>query len=226
MTETKERQQILAKKILTVCCDAKISKHISLMEYTLETIKYIKMNYDIEEKDLVIFKKLIEKSLSYGVEEKISMSNHYKKLYRLTKEVKYELKTIPVLTEKEPVADLNSWIKLLRIYKISDRYNDLEDEIYETSYELYQAMRKIILKKSSSKTKQNYVIMIVDKLEKESKKLPKNIKIHEYDYELSQLIKLVKNSEEYSRNGVSSHELQYSLERHSKIVDVKTLVKQ
>ena len=70
MTETKERQQILANKIIEVSCDARISKHISLMEYTLETIKYIKKDYDIDEKDLVIFRELINKSLSYGVEER------------------------------------------------------------------------------------------------------------------------------------------------------------
>lgn len=229
MTETKERQQILASKILEVCCNDKISRHISLMEYTLETINYIQ-NTQVQAQDLEIFRGLINESLQYGALERISMSNHYKKFYRLTNEIKNELKTIPVLTEEEPITELNSWIRSLKIFKISEMYNELEEKTYQTSYELYQAMRKIILKKGSTKCKKIYVGMIVEKLEKESTTLPKNIQIYEIDYELSQIIKLVKNSEEFGYNhksiSVLSDELRNRLDRHSRMLRVKMLVKE
>jgi len=144
MNNIKEMQQTLANKILEVCCEDKISKHIDLMEYTLETIKYLKNN-QVEEKNLVIFRGLINESLLYGAEERISMSNHYKKFYRLTREVKEELVNSNILVKEEPITDLNSWIKSLKIFKISDRHNELEEKTYQNSYELYQFMRKIIL---------------------------------------------------------------------------------
>lgn len=229
MNKIKEMQQTLANKILEVCCEDKISKHIGLMEYTLEITNYLKNN-QVEEKDLVIFRGLINESLLYGAEERISMSNHYKKLYRLTMEVKEELVNSNILVAEEPITDLNSWIKSLKIFKISDRYNELEEKTYQNSYELYQAMRKIILKRGSTKYKRIYVGMIVERLEEESKRIPQNIQIHESDYELSQIIKLVRNSKECGYNhgsiGILSDTLCHRLDRHSRILRVKTLVKE
>lgn len=179
------------------------NEYIDMMETTLSLIKDAKEN-KYTEKDMTILKGLIKEALNLGLSEKdMTIKSHkHAKLYELTIKVKEEIEKFPYLKyQEEEITDFNSWIRSLKIFKMGS--NGLEDKIYETSYELYEGMRKIILSKKSPSYKKIYMSMIVEKLEHQENKdkLPTNIKIEQEDYELYQIIKLVKQNNDLNYNG-------------------------
>lgn len=225
--EVRKMQEKLAALIIDVCCNDLLEIRINLMEYTLEVINYINNNV-VEENDLTIFKGLIKEALMYGAEERVVESKHNKRrrYCELTKQVREEISKNCIFDVKdELITDLNSWIKSLKIFKLGNLH--LEEDIYKNSYELYEFMRRIILKRNSQNYKKIYVVQIVEKLESEEnlKKLPSNIKISEFDYELSQIIKLVKNNLGFDGKGILSKQRYYSFEREANINRVKMLIK-
>lgn len=176
------------------------NEYIEMMELTLSLILESKQNY-IDENGLIILRGLIKEALNLGLNEIDSTIRSHKrsKLYELTIKVKEEVEKNSYLKyQEEEVTDFNSWIKSLKIFKMGDV--GLEGTIYETSYDLYQGMRKIILDKKSPNYKKIYVYKIVEKLESEEnqQKLPDNIEISQADVELYQIIKLIKENNDFN----------------------------
>lgn len=198
----RKQLESLAAKIGTLYinegCGNTWNEYIDMMQDTLNIIK--KVDKNIKPNDLEILKGLIKEALNLGLLKKDPTIRSYKrnKLYNLTTQVKEEIENKPYLkyTEEE-ITDLNSWIKSLKIFKMGN--NGLTEDIYENSYDLYQEMKKIILIKSSPAYKKIYVNKVVERLEEPDniKKLPNNINIKTEDYELYQIIKLVKQSPEF-----------------------------
>lgn len=199
----KKRLQDLAHKIKYLYINEGYrntwNEYISMMEDTLNIMTSVDQN--IKTEDLEVLKGLIKEALNLGLSKKDPTIRSYKRdiLYELTSKVKEELNNKPYLqyTEEE-ITDFNSWIKSLKIFKMG--VSGLEKDIYETSYDLYQGMRKIILSKSNPAYKKIYVIQVVEKLESDEnqKKLPTNVNVETEDYELYQIIKLVKQNPDFN----------------------------
>lgn len=196
----KKRLNDLASKIMSLYINEGYrttwNEHIEMMELTLSLIEEAKEE-TTEKKQLHILRGLIKEALNLGLTEKDPTIRSYKRerLYNLTCEVKNQLEKKPFLKyQEEEIVDLNTWIKSLQIFKMGKF--GLEDTIYETSYDLYQAMREIILDRTSPNYKKIYVSKIVERLEsiENQQKLPSNINIYEEDYELYQVIRLVKGN--------------------------------
>ena len=220
----KEKLNELATKIMSLYINEGYrttwNEHIEMMELTLSLIEEAQKEI-IEEKQLHILSGLIKEALSLGLSKKDSTIRNYKRerLYNLTCEVKEQLKNKPFLKyQEEEITNLNSWVKSLQIFKMGKF--GLEATVYETSYELYQEMRKIILDKSSPNYKKIYVSKIVERLEasENKQKLPSNINIYQEDYELYQIIRLIKENKKYDLN-YSNHNLGKLASKKSRSLD-------
>ena len=211
----KKRLKNLAGKIGTLYINEGYgttwNEHIDMMEDTLSIINSVDENTN--QKELEILKGLIKEALNLGLNKKDPTLRSYKRniLYDLTNKIKQELENKPYLkyTEEE-ITDINSWIKSLKIFKMGN--NGLNEDIYENSYDLYQGIKNIILCKKSPLYKKIYVNKIVEKLEANESKLPNNIKIENEDYELYQMMKLVKQSPEFDYHNLGI--LAYTKERN------------
>lgn len=199
-----EKLNKLAEQIMTLYINEGYgntwNEYIEMMELTLSLILEAKQIH-IDDNELIILRGLIKEALNLGLNEidpKIR-SPKRSKLYELTIKVKEEIEKFPDLKyQDEEVTDFNSWIKSLKIFKMGAV--GLDDTIYETSYELYQGMRKIILDKKSQNYKKIYLYKIVEILDSEEnqKKLPIDIELKQVDYELYQVIKLVKGNKDFN----------------------------
>lgn len=220
----KEKLNELATKIMSLYINEGYrttwNEHIEMMELTLSLIDEVNKE-TTEEKQLHILSGLIKEALSLGVSKKDPIIRSYKreKLYNLTCKVKELLEHKTFLKyQEEEITDLNSWIKSLQIFKMGK--SGLEATIYKTSYELYQGMRKIILDKNSPNYKKIYVSKIVERLEasENKQKLPSNINIYQEDYELYQIIKLIKENIKFDLN-YSNHNLGKLASKKSRSLD-------
>ena len=232
MTEFNKRLNDLAEQLIELYNNLYYgntwNEYIKMMQTTLDLIFYTKEN-EVEEHELIILNNLVNEALNLVQDSSISKikSSKRKKLKDLTILVKDEMSKQPLFNFEEPITDFNSWIKSLKIFKMGD--SQLEEQIYETSYELYQGMRKIILKKSSPRYKKIYLSKIIERLESEEnlQKLPNNIRMEAEDYELSQIIRLVKFNPEFDyRNndfGILTLTKADNLDRQTNICRVRML---
>lgn len=222
----KEKLDDLATKIMSLYINEGYrttwNERIEMMELTLLLIEEAKEE-TTEEKQLHILRGLIKEALNLGLSKKDPTIRSYKreKLYNLTCEVKEQIEKKQFLKyQEEEITDLNSWVKSLQIFKMGEY--GLEDTIYETSYELYQGMRKIVLEKTSPNYKKIYVSKIVERLEaiENQQKLPHNITIYQEDYELYQVIRLIKGNRKFNLR--YNHDLGKLALKKSKNLDYQT----
>lgn len=205
----KQKLQNLASKIGTIYINEGYgntwNEYIDMLENTLNIMTSV--DESIKQNELETLRGLIKESLNIGLTINNPTIRSYKrnKLYELILNIKEELKNKPYLNyTEEEIKNLNSWIKSLKIFKMGP--NGLNEDIYENSYDLYQEMKKIILTKSSPAYKKIYVTRIVERLEEPDniKKLPSNINIEKEDYELYQIMKIVKQNPEYDYHNLGN----------------------
>ena len=197
MKEIKEKLYGLANNVFEISKTELWNERIKLFESSLEIISEIKNNYYITEEDYLALRKLTQELIKQGIDKPVTDIKSYKRnnIYKLTNQLKEELAEIPSIEEKETeINNINDWIKSLKIYKLNGQY--LSRNYYQTSYELYKDIRKIVLSKKTQNYKKIYVSRVMTKLEDEQNNLPQNINIRIEDYELSELIRLIKNNPE------------------------------
>lgn len=170
-------------------------------EKSLEIIREIKQD-NLSDEEYLVLRKLIEKLIDEGIDGPVTHIRSYKRnrLAELTAKAREELESIPDIEEEEPekIETINDWIKSLKIFKLYDQF--LSTEYYESSYDVYSDMRKIILTKNPPIYKKLYLGRIVDKLEDENnqKTLPNNLTLQVADYELSLLTRLIKDNPDFN----------------------------
>lgn len=166
------------------------------------------------------------------------------------------LDIIPLVEEEKiDIKDLDEWIKNLKIYRPSGKWNEVsnnimlnprkgftvqeeygtytwisnglgsEDDYYKTSYQVYTILRQIILNKKIPKYKKVYAEWVVNKIYNNLDTLPNNIKLED-DYELSILVKLIHDNQEFnSKNNSSSILDMHKLEVWDSVNYLKSLIK-
>lgn len=174
---------------------------IKSFEKSLEIITDIKSQDNLTDDEYIILRKLIEKLIERGIDGPVTNIRSYKRnrLADLTTKAKKELEDIPTIEEKyKKIETLNDWIKSLRIFKLHDQF--LSTQYYESSYELYSDIKKIILTKNPPMYKKIYLGRVVDKIENENNQrtLPQNLSLKIADYELSSLAKLIKDNPDFN----------------------------
>lgn len=67
-----------------------------------------------------------------------------------------------VLDELTEIKTVNDWIKSLKIYKLENQF--LSTDYYQTSYDLYQDIRKIGFTKNPPSYKKIYASRVINKI--------------------------------------------------------------
>lgn len=205
MDDIKQKLEELAHNIFEITGGYTYSptwnQNIEAFNRSLEIISYIKNQTSVSDDDYLALRKLTEELITHGIDGPVTHIRSYKrnKLSELTAKVREELVEIPYIEEKKPeIKTVNDWIKSLKIYKLKDGF--LSMDYYETSYDIYHDIRKIILTKNPPMYKRIYLGRVVDRLEDEGNKskLPKNLSIQTEDYELTQLIHLIKDNPDFN----------------------------
>lgn len=161
-----------------------------LSEQALDIYNCIEENKNNDEEmpeEYYVLGKLISRLLN-NRRESTRRSKKLKSLYEQLEEV---LANIPKIESQEvEITDINSLIKSLKIYKLSG--TDLSQDTYQSSYQLYSDLRKIILNRNSTLTAKVYTGRIVDKLSSVT-----SIDIKQEDYELFCIMRLVKENPDF-----------------------------
>ena len=145
-------------------------------------------NNDVEmQEEYYVLGKLISRLLN-NRRESTRRSKKLKSLYEQLEEV---LANIPKIEPQEvEITDINSLIKSLKIYKLSG--TDLSQDTYQSSYQLYSDLRKIILNRNSTLTAKVYTGRVANKLSSVT-----SIDIKQEDYELFCIMRLVKENPDF-----------------------------
>lgn len=167
--------------------------NIESITHSLEIVSYVRNHPDAGKEELEIAmefgKFLIQIAESYPIEKYSSKSKE--RFFRLIEEMKEEVEAI---SKMEPMnqayTDLNGWVESLSICKFE--FGNVISEKYITSDQVYVDLRSAILGKNEMKH-ELYTGKIVEKLESGRKSLSSSCKIEVEDYELSQLIKMIRN---------------------------------
>lgn len=161
-----------------------------LSEQALDIYNCIEENKNNDEEmqeEYYVLGKLISRLLN-NRRESTRCSKKLKSLYEQLEEV---LANIPKIEPQEvEITDINSLIKSLKIYKLSG--TNLSQDTYQSSYQLYSDLRKIILNRNSTLTAKVYTGRIVDKLSSVT-----SIDIKQEDYELFCIMRLVKENPDF-----------------------------
>ncbi len=161
-----------------------------LSEQALDIYNCIEENKNNDEEmqeEYYVLGKLISRLLN-NRRESTRRSKKLKSLYEQLEEV---LANIPKIEpQKVEITDINSLIKSLKIYKLSG--TNLSQDTYQSSYQLYSDLRKIILNRNSTLTAKVYTGRIVDKLSSVT-----SIDIKQEDYELFCIMRLVKENPDF-----------------------------
>ena len=209
MENTREKLELLARQIIALQGNRSTeqitwSEQLESFNRCLNSISDLIYIGQLSDEENFILRKLTEELIRVGgipssASDKDLISHKRKKLYEATLDAEAELQRIPVVEKSEPeIKSLNDWISYLSIFKVDNCFLSLET--YPTSDELYQAMRQIVLNKKAPLYKKIYLGRVVDKLDNEENKsrLPQGIRLEVADYELGQLIRLVKNNPEFN----------------------------
>lgn len=153
-----------------------------------------------------------------------------RKLYQLIEQMEKEIESMKEMAQmNHTYTDLNEWIKSLNIGKFSSQH--VIEEQYKTSYELYVDLRKAIINNRVSQKQEIYIGRIVDQLDEGRKNLSKSCKIEVADYELAQLIKMIRNNPRYhyrllhhNYNSCRLEEVHKSVEKEIQFSKEKILV--
>lgn len=196
MKKTQQQLCSLANSIYELSLVETWSIKIMVFTDNLNLITKIRKR-KLSDDESITLRKLTEELIKLGIEEPVENIKSYKRteLFKLTTKAKRELEKIRYIEEQEPeIKNINDWIKSLKIYKLEN--NNLSQIYYQNSYELYQDIRKIILSKTVPNYQKIYAARVINKIEEQNKLSKINIKIE--DYELSELIRLIKNNSEFN----------------------------
>lgn len=194
MKKTKQQLYVLAENIFEISLVDKWDIKIKIFTDNLNLITKLKKR-KLSDDECIALRKLTEELIKQGINEPVTNIKSYKRnqLFKLTSKAKKELEKIPYIQEPQPeINNINDWVKSLKIYKLKS--DVLSENYYKNSYELYQDIRKIVLSKTIPNYKKIYVDRVIDKLEEGQDKLPQSINLKIEDYELSELIRLIKNN--------------------------------
>lgn len=201
MEDIKQKLELLAKKIIYLNAEITWNDRIKAFHKGLEIISDIMNQDNVRDDDYIALRKLTEELIKKGIDGPVTDIRSYKRdrLSELTAKLKEELTKMPDITEKElEIKNLNDWITALKIFKLDGQF--LSMNYYESSYDLYCDMRKIVFTKTPPAYKRIYLGRIADKIENEENrsKLPETINLEIADYELAQLIRLIHNNPEFN----------------------------
>ena len=161
-----------------------------LSEQALDIYNCIEENKNNDEEmqeEYYVLGKLISRLLN-NRRESTRRSKKLKSLYEQLEEV---LANIPKIEPQEvKITDINSLIKSLKIYKLSG--TNLSQDTYQSSYQLYSDLRKIILNRNSTLTAKVYTGRVANKLSSVT-----SIDIKQEDYELFCIMRLVKENPDF-----------------------------
>lgn len=234
MEEVYKKLRSLKEDISEVYSDytSKITYVIKLLEQGLETITYVKNYPAIGKDELEIAINFGESIVWFGKSGSWGKNNERlrKKLYQLVEQMEKEIESMKKMTPMDhKYTDLNEWIESLNIGKFIGQHVGTEQ--YQTSYELFVDLRKVIMDKKASQKQEIYTGRIVDQLDEGRKSLSENCKIEVSDYELAQLIKMIQSNPRYhykllhhQYNSCSLEEIHKSVEREIQFSKQKILV--
>lgn len=194
MKKTKQQLYVLAENIFEISLVDKWDIKIKIFTDNLNLITKLRKR-KLSDDECIALRKLTEELIKQGINDPVTNIKSYKRnqLFKLTSKAKKELEKIPYIQEPQPeINNINDWVKSLKIYKLKS--DVLSENYYKNSYELYQDIRKIVLSKTIPNYKKIYVDRVIDKLEEGQDKLPQSINLKIEDYELSELIRLIKNN--------------------------------
>lgn len=161
-----------------------------LSEQVLDIYNCIEENKNNDEEmqeEYYVLGKLISRLLN-NRRESTRRSKKLKTLYEQLEEI---LANIPKIEPQEvEITDINSLIKSLKIYKLSG--TNLSQDTYQSSYQLYSDLRKIILNRNSTLTAKVYTGRVANKLSSVT-----SIDIKQEDYELFCIMRLVKENPDF-----------------------------
>lgn len=201
--------------------------YIELLEQTLAVYNYIqkkRSNDLITDYDYYIMRKIIKEILNNKLTSasRIDIKNKLESLYHQLEEL---LTNIPKVEIPEiRVTDINSLVRSLKIYKLKGNF--LSPDTYQSSYQLYSDLRKIILNRYSTMTEKVYANRIINQLSSAT-----NIDIKQEDYELFCIMKLVKENPDFSHESILSFKERDILvrfdynERNNHLLELKKLKK-
>lgn len=186
---------------------------IKLLEQGLETLTYVKNYPEVGKDELEIAVCLGESITWFGKSGFWGKNNEQlrKKLYQLVEQMEKEVESMKKMTQMDHTyTDLNEWIKSLNIGKFQAQHVGTEQ--YQTSYELYVDLRKAIMNKKVSQKQEIYTGRIVDQLDEGRESLSEGYNIEISDYELAQLIKMIRSNPRYHYRLLSHQYHSHSLE--------------
>ena len=209
----------------------KVTYFIQLLEQAIETIIYIRNHPEATKEEIEIaigFGKYLIYLESLNVWAKNSHKSQ-EKIRTLQQQLESEIELTSQMEQlKYQYKDLNQWISSLNIGKF--RNNGVVDEKYLTSYEIYSDLRQIFISKKVGCKEQIYTGKIVDRMEDKQNTLDSNCKIEVADYELSQLIKIIKNNPNFNYrlmdHNCKTTTINETLEREIQLSTQRILVKQ
>jgi len=170
--------------------------HIKALEFGLEVVSDSMNPLNADEHEKTVTRALIEELLKVAGRGEAPTSNRDykgKKIYELSCSLKEKIKEFPRITEdREQPTSLNGLVKSLQIFKLKSR--GISTDLYETGYDLYVDIRKIILTKDSPLYKTFYAGKVVSIL-KEGNKETDNLLSE--DYELERLVNFIDNRPDF-----------------------------
>ena len=229
MKKIEEKIDKLINKILYLSPDYgngyTYESYINLLEQALSVCNYIQSKKNegtVTECNYYIIRKLISEFLNNRqISGRIDIKNKLNKLYGQLEEI---LENLPEIEAKEvEITDLNSLIKKLKIYKLDGKYLSLDT--YQSEYELYVDMRKIILSSGSSYYKRIYVHNVAKKLSSVT-----NINLINENPELFYMVKLVtaNQNNEFIKYMQYYYDVEYRFKRNewkNNLLELKNLNK-
>lgn len=172
--------------------------NIESIEHSLAIVSYVRNHPNAGKEELEIAmefgKFLIQIAELYPLEKYSSKSKE--RFFRLIEEMKEEVEAISKMKPmNQAYTDLDEWIGSLNICKFE--FGNVISEKYITSDQVYVDLRNAILGKNEVKH-ELYTGKIVGRLDSGRKTLSSSCKIEVEDYELSQLIKMIRNHPKFN----------------------------
>jgi len=200
----------------------KITHVIRLFEHGLEIVKYVKSYPEVGTEELEIIESLGKFILYFGKSNRWGrFSKKFReRLYQLVDQMEKEVASVRKMDLfNVKYTDLNEWIASLNICKFLNQH--IEAEPYFTSYEVYVDLRKALMDQKMPTKRQIYTGRIVDQLEDGRKKLSDSCKIEVMDYELSQLMKMIRDNPKFNyrlqHSSVILEQINDSIEREMQL---------